>query len=1392
MWKQIEFLKVVSEGVKDFSHVVDTVQGALEKAEEHIILKNWAPSRENKFDHNLNSQYDLNEKKEDNSGNISGNEENEEATDRQSHTSTKDSTLCLEQTVIESCHESLSTKAPEAILYPRIIAGSLEPAKNHFTTADDPKLDPSKELISTPEKADRSDKNDTINGFCETSSFTLQSDENNNGIDIVAGNQQGDTRNGELKEEIDVVGSGNKNDEATTLLKNENNLGKEKHDATFGLTSGSPFCNSEDYLPQSPTAELSKALYDKQSMLSVEDSIVDSALDASDRAKNDQLTLALMNEDKMKVFICPPLKSPLETSYESKKVSFSGSDWSIDQSSESIVNGDEINDARKRESNHQGLDDSFILESLVDGDKESKKGLEDMDLVSLEETQVRKVIEADLSISNTDDRKSDEERVLIISKDSIKLDHFTGHSNYQSQVVNSFLSIPILPRDLEAQCKSVHDNEPDGSFGSGCYSPCGVESLDATMFVTDVNKECVVEREMKEGKTLAVDEAEKHLISETVIKASSLEFVSNVSVKDNKSSVINISTSSNSPLSMHQSSSSLIGGLPVYGLGSMTNFMSTVVSGFSEAAGDLASVAKSSRSAARAAATAAASIIIVSENKNEKDSVISGNIRDTSAVKASKPNESITAVNSRESCADDKRSDSSAGIGLQNHNIRNEDGTVYDNFRGRTTMDSNIHRVDNDKNHDDNSDTNVLSLSLISTATSKDKSSQPPFLSSFNSPSKTNNDMNSRSSDHFSPATHVYQKKDLSSALPSSSSHQLELQLHQQKEAYEQLMQAYGDMKSILSRSMTECEKLSMEVLRLSNLESTQRRAIDEYRSQIPIFKAEIEEQKRKVEHYRVKVEEQKSVLEERQRRLDDQSLKDTRLQRLLNEVKNELEIERTNHFKVQDELQALKKHQAVQQDDIEALEALRLEVAKAVKQAAAAVAAREEAETRIAAAMEQVALTEAARDEADRKRREAEATARAAAAAAELDRHEAVALQGRSESLQKETERRSILFKEAVRAATSHALKVMEAEREEATAHLRAAKSKIATLEQRLFEAETLTAEMRHEMEERTREAARANELAATAMAAAERAAVHEEEAQAAETAAEAAMRNAEEEVKVLRSQLEACQEKAAAALAVAADAESLLREERQERAITAEALAIEARSAAEREAAATTALVEAEALNQKELELAKEVIGRLQADLSETREELVVVTRARVEALARNSITTSTAITNSSNSGPAGSLASLFQLPTRDDVMAGLGLEVWKDDRLKWRSENETSDVENTRLNVNAEGNNFHPTSSLTASTSLLGGRGGGGRGGIDAAISSLLATFTETTPGSSSATQRGRISTRMWLLLAYLFILHLFVMISYNHKSDLPSLCASYIAVASSSSPLLHRIP
>lgn len=35
---------------------------------------------------------------------------------------------------------------------------------------------------------------------------------------------------------------------------------------------------------------------------------------------------------------------------------------------------------------------------------------------------------------------------------------------------------------------------------------------------------------------------------------------------------------------------------------------------------------------------------------------------------------------------------------------------------------------------------------------------------------------------------------------------------------------------------------------------------------------------------------------------------------------------------------------------------------------------------------------------------------------------------------------------------------------------------------------------------------------------------------------------------------------------------------------------------------------------------------------------------------------------------------MSRLFQMPTKQDVLAGLGLELWKDDRLRWK----TGDVE------------------------------------------------------------------------------------------------------------------
>eukprot|EP00198_Chlamydomonas_reinhardtii_P001621 XP_001690957.1 predicted protein [Chlamydomonas reinhardtii] len=111
----------------------------------------------------------------------------------------------------------------------------------------------------------------------------------------------------------------------------------------------------------------------------------------------------------------------------------------------------------------------------------------------------------------------------------------------------------------------------------------------------------------------------------------------------------------------------------------------------------------------------------------------------------------------------------------------------------------------------------------------------------------------------------------------------------------------------------------------------------------------------------------------------------------------------------------------------------------------------------------------------------------------------------------------------------------------------------------------------------------------------------------------------------------------------------------------------------------------------------------------------------------------------------GGKGALAglSLFQLPTKEDVLAGLGLEMWKDDRLRWKSE----DVETPT-----------PTAPRPRPRPAADKAGAGG----------------------AKSNVAGHISLRVWLIIGYLLVLHIAVMVSFTRNApDVAALCATSAA-------------
>ncbi len=91
-----------------------------------------------------------------------------------------------------------------------------------------------------------------------------------------------------------------------------------------------------------------------------------------------------------------------------------------------------------------------------------------------------------------------------------------------------------------------------------------------------------------------------------------------------------------------------------------------------------------------------------------------------------------------------------------------------------------------------------------------------------------------------------------------------------------------------------------------------------------------------------------------------------------------------------------------------------------------------------------------------------------------------------------------------------------------------------------------------------------------------------------------------------------------------------------------------------------------------------------------------------------------------------------------------------MWKDDRLRWKSE----DVEAPAQTV--------PRPKALADKDKGGRRAGGG--------------------GGAGGGPMGHVSVRVWLLVAYLLVLHVAVMVSFTRETpDLAKLCSSEVVKA-----------
>ncbi|KAJ9533141.1 hypothetical protein QJQ45_018234 [Haematococcus lacustris] len=558
------------------------------------------------------------------------------------------------------------------------------------------------------------------------------------------------------------------------------------------------------------------------------------------------------------------------------------------------------------------------------------------------------------------------------------------------------------------------------------------------------------------------------------------------------------------------------------------------------------------------------------------------------------------------------------------------------------------------------------------------------------------------------------------------------------RKAYNEMKRAYDDMRQLLKKSMDECVRLSDEVVGLPQrpvkLEAQNRAAQATAQESAAATKAAKREAAEAVQTASTARQEAAAA-----------QLVASQLQLKLEEAEAQSRVAAGTAE----------------------LEELGVELLAAVRKATAAVEAKEAAEARAALAEAARQAAEAARNEADRMRRAAQAEAHAAIAAADAERSTRAEAEGLTETLKMEQERRARVFNNAVKAAVGRVQSELEAERDELQARtllyhavmqgrprtglgpalmrgtnidsesqLREAQAGQYEARSELRLALAAAEAARQEADARTADAVAAGNLAASAESAAQRAAAREAEALANAHDAKAVAREAQAALDALQSAHEDLQASGAvlgggllvvlpgACAAARAEADALRGQLVRERSLHEDlvnSLQLEVRRQQDRAEAAAQAAHAAERQLEQAVAAGREVAERSGNEAAAAAKRVLEL-EAELQQLRASS-----------------GVLSLFQLPTKQDVLAGLGLELWKDDRLRWKSE---ADMEAAPAVV-------RPVKARGAAAAT---------GSAQAAAAKVL----------------GVVPLRVWLIAGYLSLLHIAVMVSFTRTRDVSQLC------------------
>eukprot|EP00884_Botryococcus_braunii_P007222 jgi/Botrbrau1/16500/Bobra.0142s0094.1 len=429
----------------------------------------------------------------------------------------------------------------------------------------------------------------------------------------------------------------------------------------------------------------------------------------------------------------------------------------------------------------------------------------------------------------------------------------------------------------------------------------------------------------------------------------------------------------------------------------------------------------------------------------------------------------------------------------------------------------------------------------------------------------------------------------------------------------------------------------------------------------------------------------------------------------------------------------AVRERSALGQAQKEALEAriAALETEKEEEQRA-----RANAEHRLAAVEEAKEASDRARATAERERREVEAQALAAAEIAEAERTQRAEAQGLTEQLRAEGERRARVFNNAVKAAVAKIQNELESERDSLEQRLREVEKQLSEAMAEKNAALAAAREAHREVEMRTADAEAAGNLAVAAEEAADAARARErtarEAAALAETTRLEAVKAAEEAEGELAGALSRAQEAEAALKQSTVDkADAQARLEMVSSELGAEVALWRSRAEAATEAAklaearaesATASFQSAGASASFQTQAARDQIEAMEQELSELR------------AAAR------------AGWAPANSAVPSFKL---GDVLNSLGLDKWKEERLRAAA----GDLESGASKKTDDGPDV---------SSKPAARPGPGR---------FASTWVT---GAPSMGTRGAISLRIWLLIAYLVVLHISLMLAFTAHNDARALC------------------